>query len=412
MYPRPNKGGTTSFIVDLGKNESGKRDRRFFKTKGEAETFAELARTKRENDGVAMFNLPREFWVMAQKASEILAPFKASILDAASYYVEHLGRYKAAPTVKEAIDQLLAEMQAGNRRDRTLRDVKNRLGHFANDFGTKRLSEISLEDIKRWTVNPTWGARTRINYLTKLSQFFNFGVRNRYVKENIVDLIKRPTPEQPKTEILTVEQSEQLLNHANDFGLLRYVAIGLFGGLRSAELMRLGIAALDFEEKVVIVGADIAKKRAMRDVTMNEALQAWLEVCPPLDSVNVVDAKSFAKNFKALRKAAGITKWPHNGMRHSFGSYHLAKFGNAETTAKQMGNTEGVVHKHYKILVRRSEAEKFWALRPKKPSAVATNVVELKSSLENPCDFLEMVQSPTRIENETAFEEAPVGISA
>ena len=362
---RENRGGTISFMVDLGKNDGGKRDRHFFKTKGEAETFASLARAKRENDGVAMFNLSREFWAMSVKASETLKPFNASILDAVNYYVEHLGKYKSAPTVKAAIAELLAEMKTNNRRERTISDVKARLGHFADEFGGKKLSEILLDDIKRWSGSHAWGARTRIHYLTKLSQLFNFGVRNGYVKSNIVNLIKRPSADQTKTEILSVGQAEKLLEHANRFGLLPYVAIGLFGGLRSAELFRLKSNAIDFDEKIVTVGVEVAKKRAMRHVTMNDTLRAWLADFDFSKPAQIVENKNFIKNFRALRKAAGIEKWPQNGLRHSFASYHLATHTDAKNTAYQLGHRDTqVVHVHYKALVRKSDAERFWALRP------------------------------------------------
>src|SRR4051812_14420424 len=102
IYSRTNKGGTVSFIVDLGLNQDGKRDRRFFKTKVEAEGFAEGARLKREHDGIAIFQLPREFWIEAQRASELLAPYSASMLDAARYYIDHLGKFKSAPTIADA----------------------------------------------------------------------------------------------------------------------------------------------------------------------------------------------------------------------------------------------------------------------------------------------------------------------
>lgn len=382
---RKNQGGTTSFMVDLGKNEGGKRDRHFFKSKGEAETFAALARAKRENEGVAMFNLPREFWTVAVQASEMLKPFNASILDAAKYFIEHLGKFQSAPTISAAVDELLAEMQTNNRRARTIEDVRARLGHFAKDFGAKRLSEISLDDIKRWTASHVWGARTRIHYLTKLSQLFNFGVRNGYVKANIVELIKRPTADQPKTEILTVEQSEKLLKHANQFGMLPYIAIGLFSGLRSAELLRFDPAALDFEENVVTVGAEIAKKRAMRHVTMNDTLRAWLETCSPFKLTKLVEPNAFKRKFKALRKAAGIEKWPQNGLRHSFASYHLATHGDAKNTSYQLGHRDtNVVHVHYKALVRKSDAERFWALRPSEVVAPSEKVAVDIGGQESP----------------------------
>jgi integrase len=69
--------------------------------------------------------------------------------------------------------------------------------------------------------------------------------------------------------------------------------------------------------------------------------------------------------MELLRKAAGIESWPHNGLRHSFGSYHLAFHGDAIKTAQQMGHRSAdVVHNHYKALVLKTEAEKFWKLFP------------------------------------------------
>ena len=66
----------------------------------------------------------------------------------------------------------------------------------------------------------------------------------------------------------------------------------------------------------------------------------------------------------ALKKACGIEEWPHNALRHSFGSYHLAFNGDQVKTAAQMGHRDSiVVHNHYKALVLKSEAEMYWAAR-------------------------------------------------
>lgn len=44
--------------------------------------------------------------------------------------------------------------------------------------------------------------------------------------------------------------------------------------------------------------------------------------------------------MEGLRKAAGIKVWPHNVLRHSFGSYHLAAYGDGVRTAAQMSATD------------------------------------------------------------------------
>jgi hypothetical protein len=37
---------------------------------------------------------------------------------------------------------------------------------------------------------------------------------------------------------------------------------------------------------------------------------------------------------------------------------------NIEQTAHLMGNSPDMIHRHYKALVTKEEAEKFWGLRP------------------------------------------------
>ena len=142
------------------------------------------------------------------------------------------------------------------------------------------------------------------------------------------------------------------------------MALGLFAGLRSAELLRLNADAVKLDERVIVIGQAVAKKRSRRVVEMSDGLNAWLQLCPPLVG-SVVAVAAFRDNFEALKQAAGLENWLHNALRHSFGSYHLARHGDATKTANQMGHkSTDVVHNHYKALVTKTEAEKFWALRP------------------------------------------------
>jgi hypothetical protein len=70
--------------------------------------------------------------------------------------------------------------------------------------------------------------------------------------------------------------------------------------------------------------------------------------------------------FDEDRERAGLlTNWPQNALRHSFGSYHLAKFQDAPALALQMGNSVDVIMKHYRELVRPADAAKYWRIRPK-----------------------------------------------
>jgi integrase len=69
--------------------------------------------------------------------------------------------------------------------------------------------------------------------------------------------------------------------------------------------------------------------------------------------------------------ASATQQWLPNGLRHSFGSYHLSFYGDAMKTATLMGHKDpSILHNHYKALVLKTEAEKYWNLRPELVKAV------------------------------------------
>jgi integrase len=363
VYSRVHRSGETGFIVDLGLI-NGKRARYSFRTKEEAETFAESKRVERQNEGTAALGLSQETRQDAAKAAAILLPAGVSLLQAAEYFQQHVLAYRDAPQVAEIVRRMVDDAERNDRRDRTVSELKSRLDLFTEAFPDRRLSEITVEEIEEWINDEDWSPRTRINYLTKISQLFNYALRHRWVDANIVDRIERPTVEDKEPGILTVDQAAALLQHAGRHSLLAYVATGLFAGLRSAELLRLQWSAINLGEKSIVVGAQIAKKRSRRVVEICPALEAFLTTADP-GTGSLVQSASFRENLDALRKAAGLAVWPHNGLRHSFASYHLAAFGDALRTATILGHKDpGVVHNHYKALVQRSEAMRFWGLRP------------------------------------------------
>jgi integrase/recombinase XerD len=375
IYKQSNRNGDFTYYVDLRAVDGGRPG---FPILADAKIRAEQARAERVNEGTLAFALPAHVRLDAAKAHQILAPHNISILEAAKYYQKHVLAYKSAPLVKDIVVDYLRECKNDNLMPRTLLDYENRLETFAADFGESRLSDITLDELKEWINDDAWEPRTRKNYLTVLSQFYNHAMP-KWTDLNLAKLVKRPKMNETTPEIFTVTQAEQLLMHADEFDLLPYFAIGLFAGVRSAEIMRLDGKDINFEAGIITIGADVAKKRSRRHIKMEPALLAWLEPCRE-DLKNggpVVQNHILRKNKEALLKAAKIKAWPDNGLRHSFGSYHLAMFHDAVKTAEQMGNSSDMVHKHYKVLVPESEAKKFWGLRPE----AAENVVALKDKI-------------------------------
>jgi integrase len=87
--------------------------------------------------------------------------------------------------------------------------------------------------------------------------------------------------------------------------------------------------------------------------------------------------------LERVRKAAEITRWPNNGLRHSFASYRLAAIHDAPRVASELGHTSPqMLYSTDREVVIPEEAEQYWKITP----ANAENVVSFDSaSLTSSC---------------------------
>jgi integrase len=343
----------------------GKRVRERFKTLEAAEERALQIRDTYREEGKAAFAIPADLRLEAHKCAELLKPHNATISEAVQHYLLSVLAYRTAPPIAEIIKRMLADSRTAGRRERTIGDLSYRLGRFAKTFGTRQVSSISLAELKAWIDDPTLGARSRIHNATKISQLFNYAIRQGWADANLVERITRPSIEDKAVELFTPKEASQLLKYAEPLGLLPFVAIGLFAGLRSAEIQRLDWSAVKLSERCIIIGSEVAKRRSRRVVEINDTLAAWLTLCAkPAGAVAGFREDQLAFRIRQLTKDAGLSKWKHNGLRHSFASYHLALHGDATKTAFQMGNSPVVLHNSYKGLVTNGDVQRYWSLRP------------------------------------------------
>ena len=145
--------------------------------------------------------------------------------------------------------------------------------------------------------------------------------------------------------------------------MLPYVAIGLFAGIRTAEIERLDWKEIDLEAKTIEVTAEKSKARKRGIVDMSENLVAWIK--PYAKKSGAVAPSSPDWHFGEVRKLTKIEAWPKNAMRHSAASYHLALHKNAALTANLLRheNTR-TLFAHYRELVKPKDAELYWKIEP------------------------------------------------
>jgi integrase len=359
------------FVV--GFRQSGKRSQKFFETREAAASFASFKNKERAQNGLAHAEFPEAIRQMATEAMEALEPFGKTIRDAANHYVAYLFASARSCSAEQLVKEMLKAKKADGAGERHLSDLESRLSYFSAKFDGQLIATITTPAIEAYLRELPVAPVTRNHHRNVLVQAFNFAITNGYTKENPAAKAAKAKVVGGRPGILSVEQASSLLVNAAP-EILPFFAVGLFGGLRRAELERLDWAEVDFDSGLIEVTAAKAKTATRRFVKIEPNLREWLM---PLRQIKgpIVPPENFRQLFNQTRIAAGITEWPENAMRHSFASYHMAHFKNAASTALELGHHDSrVTFAHYRELVKPKEAARYWKLKPAKTTKVVPMV--------------------------------------
>ena len=342
---------------------SGRWIRKYFQTKGEAETYRDQKNIEIENQGMEAVEFSTELRVMAQRCATLLKPHGKTIEDATDFYLDRLSKAQKAIPLKDAIEELVENRESTGCSAVYCYDLSLRLGRFEKKFTERLTEDFSTKEIEQWLISLNVGPVTQNTYRRDLLTLFTFCVERGYASKNPV-VHTRPTKEiQKPVGILTVGEVGRLLNAAPP-NIVPYLAVGAFAGLRAAEIERLDWSEIDLDGMFIEVKAEKAKTAQRRIVTVLPNLKCWLQ--PHAESSGSVVPKNLRWLLLDTREKAQLKEWPPNALRHSYASYHLAHFHDAAALALQMGHTgTNLIFRHYREVVKPKEAALYWKIVPK-----------------------------------------------
>lgn len=361
------------------------RHRRFFRTKEEAAAFVAAQEIKLGNEGRRALALPDEVRVQAAAAHAKLKPLGHTIEQAVDFFLNHLEATERSITVTALIPEYAAAKRRLGLSEIYCKDLGYRLGNFERTFGSRLIVEISSAMIEDWLAALGLSAQSVNNYRAVLRAFFQHAVKRDYLTQNPVARIEKVKVKDKPPEIFTPKDLAAVLNAATE-DTLPIIAIGAFAGLRMAEILRLEWSEIDIARGYIEVKAAKAKTARRRLVTIQPNLSAWLRPyaartgfvwsprrgLKPGKEAKPGGESSWRMCIAPVIKAAGLSKWPQNGLRHSYGSYHLAKFQDAAKLALEMGHTTTKeIFAHYRELVRPEDAASYWGIAPGPASTTA-----------------------------------------
>jgi integrase len=345
----------------------GKRERYYFKTEREAKKGA-----ADRNAQIVAFGsqgaLPDSDRVMALECIRMLKEFGKNLYDATHFYRDFLSRQASSISVAELCERVMSEFT--RRRDageisplhwKKMRDTVNK---FRAQFAHRPIKDLDALEIKSWIAGEPLAIKTRNNVFTYIRNMYScaqtWGLLDNdpFAK---VSKFSEPNGQALRVENLTPEQLSAFLNAAEpEFQIL--FALNAFTGLRRAEIERLDWSEVKLDRNLIDLPASKSKNHRRKLLEVSENLAAWLKPYVRTEG-KVVPSKGLQEAMERAAEKAGIEKWPHNGLRHSFCSYSVTLKG-LTWTSLQADHSESMLKKHYREVVDRESAERYWSIVP------------------------------------------------
>jgi integrase len=329
-------------------SSTSKRERRYFDTKKAAKEFCAQQRIRLENYGTTSANLPAGKIEQAAAAFEKLNGTGITLLQAVEQVLEWRRRRENSVTFKSMFESFM-EAKKNNRSPSYLIALRCTLPRFSA-LHDRLACEVSASDIEEELKGVS--ASVHNAFLRYLRAVFNFGIRRGWCVENPVKRIEMHRLKIRK-EILGNAQVTGLLKAVcdKDFELLPYHVLCIFAGIRPKEVERLDWSNVNMEYYIKTGGS-------IQD--------------------GVTPGANLRKRLRAIRKAAGIDRWPQDAPRRTFASCWLAIHADVNRLNNLMGHTSPeMLWRHYHKAVTQKQAKGFWKIEP--PSG-SSKVIRLASA--------------------------------
>ena len=247
--------------------------------------------------------------------------------------------------------------------------VNSWLCEFAGKFPGEAVCDLTKDKLNLYMKEHTdVGTKNRNDRRAAVKTFLNWAVKNDYLSFSHrlfeADGMAQEIVETAETDFYRPDELRKFLDSAGS-ELRPVLAIAALAGLRGEEIMRLEWSDVWRVPGHIEISSSKSKTRQRRLVEICPALAAWLAPCRKKEGkVFPRGLHVFQRGFLKLRRE--VLKIPdrRNGLRHAFCTFHYALHANENLTAQQAGNSPQMIHGNYKGLATKSDAEKWFAVRP------------------------------------------------
>lgn len=350
-------------------NPTGRKGFAYYHTKAEAESArARFLQSMREMGGRRELSPAAQLdAVRALERLNALGFRDVSLLQAVEAAAPLLSERAASCSLADCVSRF-AEVKSEGWSVLSRRNFAAYSRRLLAGFAGARLSDVSPELLESWLAEEFAGAGARAAARRTLNPMFSWAVRRRLLQDNPFSRLERvrAVRHADGIDVFSPHEVRALLGAAPDDCKVPF-ALLLFAGIRPAELRRLRWGDLRLDEGFVFLAPGITKTRQVRMVPIEPVLAAWLRAfspdSPPGDGL-VCPPNWHRKDVEARRLCGLMGR--ADAARHSYASYWLAMFHDAERLRGFLGHSRGsdTLFVHYRAAASPEAAREFWGIFP------------------------------------------------
>lgn len=276
----------------------------------------------------------------------------------------------AIPTLRSSgrhvpLDRLLTEfgeMKQEAWRSHTMRNYRVVANMAREQFAGLNVADITPKLLSDWLRSfgrPSYAA----GLVRTLRPAFSYAVRQGMLPESPFSKLEPiRVPTRSGIDIFTPEEARMLMQTAPEDCKCAY-ALLLFAGIRPVELTRLTWGAL--RDGFIHLTPNVTKTAQVRNVEIEPNLAAWLAASGKHRTEEKICPTNWKRKNQAVRREAGLAD-RQDVARHSYATYHLAKYRDRAALEANMGHTAGsaMLMRYYRAAATPQQAAEYWSILP------------------------------------------------
>lgn len=359
------KHGTTyySIFVPAYLTPDKKRRQFYFRSKSDAERKrAELVAATRTEAKETV--LSDHQLVDARRAIERLAEAGVNLsLDRAIELALPLLKATGGQiTVAQLLNDFM-ELKKTSWRPHTTKNFRQAAKLMSQTLGEIRLTEVTARTMTEWLSSCNENPAYQAGIVRTLRPAFSYAVRQGMLPESPFSRMEPiRVPVRSGVDVLTPYEAAVLMRAAPADCKAAF-ALLLFAGVRPQELQKLRWG--DIRDGYVHITPEVAKTSQVRNIEIEPNLSEWLDSCGFHSPETPICPPNWKRKSQITRRITRLGN-RQDVARHSYATYHLAKYRDRAALEVNMGHSAGsaMLFRHYRAAATPEQAAEYWNILP------------------------------------------------